>query len=137
MSTTVRSTATSSGSGRSSSRRTTSSRRSRRSTEWDIATATDDPRARAGHDRDDSASSAEPRETPSRRAQRLRRRLSPLTRRILAVNVAALALLGLGLLYLGGSHTSLINAQLHALPHQGETFAAAPPAGAGVEEPVG
>jgi two-component system, OmpR family, sensor histidine kinase ChvG len=111
------------------------SRRSKRSTGWAIATATDDPRARAGRDRDESPSSAEPRELPSRRARRRRPRLSPLTRRILAVNVAALALLGLGLLYLGGYRTSLINAQLDALQTQGEISAAALAEGAVFETP--
>jgi two-component system sensor histidine kinase ChvG len=63
-------------------------------------------------------------------ATRLRRRLrwprlSPLTGRILAVNVLALALLGLGLLYVGRYEASLIETELQALKTQGEIFAAA------------
>jgi two-component system, OmpR family, sensor histidine kinase ChvG len=57
--------------------------------------------------------------------RRHRRRLSPLTRRILAVNVLALGLLGLGLLYLGEYQQSLVSAQLDALRTQGQIFAAA------------
>ena len=56
---------------------------------------------------------------------RRRKRLSPLTRRILAVNVLALGLLGLGLLYLGEYQQSLIGAELDALRTQGQIFAAA------------
>jgi two-component system sensor histidine kinase ChvG len=57
--------------------------------------------------------------------KRRRRRLSPLTARILAVNVLALALLGLGLLYLGKYEASLIDTELLALKTQGAIFAAA------------
>ena len=56
---------------------------------------------------------------------RPRRLLSPLTRRILAVNVLALALLGGGLLYLGQYRDNLIDAELKALGVQAEMFAAA------------
>lgn len=63
---------------------------------------------------------------PPRRADRhRRRRFSPLTARILAVNTLALALLGLGLLYLGRYEASLIDTELLALKTQGEIFAAA------------
>src|SRR5712671_5736648 len=51
--------------------------------------------------------------------------VSPLTRRILAVNVLALALLAGGFLYLGKYQTSLIDQQIEALKTQGEVFAAA------------
>src|SRR5579883_153304 len=54
-----------------------------------------------------------------------RPRLSPLTRRILAVNVLALGLLGLGLLYLGEYQHSLVETELEALRTQGQIFAAA------------
>ena len=54
-----------------------------------------------------------------------RRRISPLTLRILAVNVLALALLGIGLLFLGEYESSLIDTELQALKTQGEIFAAA------------
>jgi len=78
-----------------------------------IATATADPAKRAA---------APASTTPLRRR---RRRLSPLTRRILAVNVLALGLLGLGLLYLGEYQQGLVDAQLDALKTQGQVFAAA------------
>lgn len=56
---------------------------------------------------------------------RPRRLISPLTRRILAVNILALALLGGGLLYLGEYRNNLIDAELKALGVQAEMFAAA------------
>ncbi|HEX3499107.1 MAG TPA: stimulus-sensing domain-containing protein [Stellaceae bacterium] len=62
---------------------------------------------------------------PSGAQQRPRRRFSPLTLRILAVNVLALALLGIGLLFLGEYESSLIDTELLALKTQGEIFAAA------------
>jgi two-component system sensor histidine kinase ChvG len=89
----------------------------------DIATATAEPEpqppASASPERATAALS------PIRARIRRRKRLSPLTRRILAVNVLALGLLGLGLLYLGEYQKSLIAAQLDALRTQGEIFAAA------------
>jgi two-component system sensor histidine kinase ChvG len=51
--------------------------------------------------------------------------LSPLTRRIVAVNVLPLALLAVGFLYLGKFEASLIGQQLESLRTQGEIFAAA------------
>jgi two-component system sensor histidine kinase ChvG len=51
--------------------------------------------------------------------------VSPLTRRILAVNVLALALLAGGFLYLGKYQASLIGQQIESLKTQGEVFAAA------------
>src|SRR5438552_906923 len=51
--------------------------------------------------------------------------ISPLTRRILAVNVLALALLAGGFLYLGKYQASLVSQQIEALQMQGEVFAAA------------
>ena len=51
--------------------------------------------------------------------------VSPLTRRILAVNVLALALLAGGFLYLGKYQASLIGQQIESLRTQGEVFAAA------------
>ncbi len=50
---------------------------------------------------------------------------SPLTRRILAVNVLALALLAGGFLYLGRYEASLIGQQTESLKMQGQIFAAA------------
>ena len=52
-------------------------------------------------------------------------RVSPLTRRILAVNVLALALLAGGFLYLGKYQASLIGQQIESLKTQGEIFGAA------------
>jgi len=51
--------------------------------------------------------------------------VSPLTRRILAVNVLALALLAGGFLYLGKYQASLVGQQIESLKTQGEVFAAA------------
>jgi two-component system sensor histidine kinase ChvG len=51
--------------------------------------------------------------------------ISPLTRRILAVNVLALALLAGGFLYLGRYQASLVGQQIESLKTQGEVFAAA------------
>ncbi|HZB91415.1 MAG TPA: stimulus-sensing domain-containing protein [Stellaceae bacterium] len=84
-----------------------------------IATATAEPAAPAER-------GARPEAAPAGKTRRRRRRrLSPLTRRILAVNVLALGLLGLGLLYLGEYQQSLVSAQLDALKTQGQVFAAA------------
>jgi two-component system sensor histidine kinase ChvG len=60
-----------------------------------------------------------------RRARVRRRPFSPLTLRILAVNVLALALLAGGFLYLGKYQAGLIDQQIEALKTQGEVFAAA------------
>ena len=62
-------------------------------------------------------------------------RLSPLTRRIVAVNVLPLVLLGLGFLYLGKFEASLVDQQVEALRTQGEIFAAALGEGAVLESP--
>jgi two-component system sensor histidine kinase ChvG len=56
--------------------------------------------------------------------------LSPLTLRILAINVVALALLGGGFFYLGEYQQNLVYAQTEALKTQGQIFAAALGAGA-------
>ncbi len=52
-------------------------------------------------------------------------RLSPITRRILAVNVLALVILVGGLLFLGQHQRSLIQTELFALQLQADTYAAA------------
>src|SRR3546814_14252 len=62
--------------------------------------------------------------------RRLRRRpklrlMSPLTRRILAVNVVALLIPVGGLLYLGPYHDGLVDAELESLRTQGEIMAGA------------
>ena len=56
---------------------------------------------------------------------RARWRLSPLTRRILTVNVLTLALLGVGVLYLGEYQDSLVTTNIESLKTQAEIFAAA------------
>lgn len=56
---------------------------------------------------------------------RRERMLSPLTRRILAVNVIALAIPVGGLLYLGPYRDNLIQAEMESLRTQGEIFAGA------------
>jgi two-component system, OmpR family, sensor histidine kinase ChvG len=52
-------------------------------------------------------------------------RVSPLTRRIVAVNVLPLALLAVGFLYLGKFEATLIGQEIGSLHTQGEIFAAA------------
>src|SRR5580704_6162116 len=87
----------------------------------DIATATAEPRPATAAPAEGQAAAP-----PSAVVQpRRRARISPLTRRILAVNVLALGLLGLGLLYLGEYQQSLVAAHLDALRTQGQIFAAA------------
>ena len=61
----------------------------------------------------------------SQPAIRKRRRISPLTRRILAINVAALLVPIAGLLYLGPYRDGLIESELDSLRLQAETFAGA------------
>lgn len=75
-------------------------------------------------------------EAARQRASHWRRpRLSPLTRRIIAVNVLPLALLALGFLYLGKFEASLVDQQVEALRTQGEIFAAALGEGAVLDSP--
>lgn len=54
-----------------------------------------------------------------------RSHISPITRRILAINILALALLGVGLLYVGQYRKGLIDGEIAALNIQAELFAAA------------
>jgi two-component system, OmpR family, sensor histidine kinase ChvG len=75
-------------------------------------------------------------ETEAPRRRRFRwPHLSPLTRRIVAVNMLPLALLAVGFLYLGKFEASLIGQQVEALRIQGEIFAAALGEGAVLESP--
>jgi two-component system sensor histidine kinase ChvG len=62
---------------------------------------------------------------PAREAGRSPRRLSPLTLRILAVNLLALATLAGGVFYLGRYQERLIQAELDSLALQGRIFAGA------------
>src|SRR5256885_7037335 len=147
MSTTARSTATSSACARNSKPWTTSSRKSRRFMASDTDTATVDAKAPpepAPEAPADARITRPSRPAPGapaeivaadnqaeRRTQRRRwgwfRRptMSPLTRRIVAVNVLPLLLLALGFLYLGKFEASLIGQQIESLRTQGEIFAAA------------
>lgn len=68
---------------------------------------------------------ASPAEDAPAKLLRRRRHFSPLTWRILAINVFALALLGGGLLFLGEYRQSLIDAELQSLKTQAQVFAAA------------
>jgi len=65
------------------------------------------------------------------------RLISPITRRILAVNVLALGILVAGILYLDEYKTNLINAELTALATQAEMFAVALSEGAVSETEAG
>src|SRR5690348_3649345 len=132
MSTTGRSTVTSSVCARNSKTSIRISRRSKHSMASGIDTATVEPAASpaspsavAEHPfARRSAARAGP--SPDLRPRTGRRRtVSPLTLRILAVNVLALALLAGGFLYLGKYQASLIGQEIEALKTQGEVFAAA------------
>src|SRR5438034_3760233 len=140
MSTTGRSTATSSACARSSRTWMRSSRRSKPSMASAIDTATADPKPAPNRSPEAAAPGpaapaewspqGEPRGVVSRaettRTGRFRwRPVSPLTRRIIAVNVLPLALLAVGFLYLGKFEASLIGQQTESLHTQGEIFAAA------------
>jgi two-component system sensor histidine kinase ChvG len=100
-----------------------------------MASVTDTANAEPGAPRADGEWSSEgdargaPRidaRTDGARARRLRwPSVSPLTRRIVAVNVLPLALLAVGFLYLGKFEATLIRQQIESLNTQGEIFAAA------------
>src|SRR5437588_6724556 len=140
MSTTGRSTATSSACARSLRTWIRSSRKSKPSMASAIDIATADPkppldaRSEAAEARPEAAAEWSPQGEP-RRVARLGetirsgpfrwRAVSPLTRRIIAVNVLPLALLAVGFLYLGKFESSLIGQQTESLHTQGEIFAAA------------
>lgn len=65
------------------------------------------------------------------------RLISPITRRILAINILALAILVAGILYLDEYKSNLINAELTALATQAEMFAVALSEGATAETASG
>ena len=81
--------------------------------------------AALGH-RDEAAPRAAAGETPSllRRRRSATRRYSPLTRRILLLNIIPVALLTLGAVYLSDYEEELIDAELASLAVQGEMVAA-------------
>src|SRR5215472_341330 len=144
---TARSTATSSASARSSRRSILNSLRSKPSMASVIDTATADtkpgpqrapdpaPASRPRPAEEPALAQPENHPAPQGRAEhrgwltwlrRFRwRAVSPLTRRIVAVNVLPLALLAVGFLYLGKFEASLIGQQIESLRTQGEIFAAA------------
>src|SRR3984893_5954955 len=136
MSTTGRSTATLSGCARSSKTPIRISRKSKHSMASGIDTATVEPAAapaspsavaeHAFAPRSPARAAPSPGPSADLRPRNGRRwTVSPLTRRILAVNVLALALLAGGFLSLGKYQASLIGQQIEALKTQGEVFAAA------------
>lgn len=61
----------------------------------------------------------------SRRMARRRQRLSPITRKILAVNLLTLLVPVIGLLYLGPYRDSLVEQEINALQEQGKVFSGA------------
>lgn len=63
--------------------------------------------------------------------------VSPLTRRILGVNVIALVVLGVALFQLGGYQQSLVETEIAALKTRAQVFAAALGEGAVTEAPGG
>src|SRR5882672_9634612 len=133
-STTARSTATSSGCAASSARSTASSSRSKRfmASDTDIATPDRDTRRSSWATlkrlipRFRRARPAVRAESPSllRRRRSQSRRYSPLTLRILLLNIVPVALLALGAVYLSDYEDELIDAELASLLVQGEMVAA-------------
>src|SRR6516165_1563876 len=116
-STTARSTATSSGCAGSSRPSTRISPRSKPFMASATDTATGEPASASAH-------GFGPRISLRPRSGGGRWPVSPLTRRILAVNILALALLAGGFLYLGKYQASLVGQQIESLKTQGEGFAA-------------
>src|SRR5436853_637182 len=133
--TTGRSTATSSGCARNSRRSIRTSPRSKPCMASAIDTATVEPKAApleappAEHSSAALALGEVERPRAPSGGERRRgvggRILSPLTRRIIAVNVLPLLLLAVGFLYLGKFQASLIGQEIESLSTQGEIFAAA------------
>ncbi|HVA14652.1 MAG TPA: stimulus-sensing domain-containing protein [Stellaceae bacterium] len=91
----------------------------------DTATATPDGGSAAASVAAAARSRAREKSASRLTRRRRRSRLSPLTLRILAINVVALALLGGGFFYLGEYQQNLVYAQTEALRTQGQIFAAA------------
>src|SRR5947199_5293067 len=133
-STTARSTATSSGCAASSARSTASSSRSKRFMASDTDIATRERRSRRSTwatlkrliVRFRRAPPVTRTESPSllRRRRSQSRRHSPLTRRILLLNIVPVVLLALGAVYLSDYEDELIDAELASLLVQGEMVAA-------------
>src|SRR5476651_414176 len=137
-STTARSIATSSACAASSVRSTANSSRSKRSMASDTDTATPEPRGSHLGSFTTTLKRLLPRfrrrvsraaaraESPSllRRRRSQSRRYSPLTRRILLLNIVPVALLALGAVYLSDYEDELIDTELASLLVQGEMVAA-------------
>src|SRR5471030_1663102 len=133
-STTVPSTATSSACAASSARSTANSSRSKRSMASDTDTATPEPRGSftttlkrlLPRFRRRVSRAVARAESPSllRRHRSQSRRYSPLTRRILLLNIVPVALLALGAVYLSDYEDELIDTELASLLVQGEMVAA-------------
>jgi two-component system sensor histidine kinase ChvG len=90
-----------------------------------MASAIDTATAEAASPPAEAAARPADRAAPSGRWRPRWPLVSPLTRRIVAVNVLPLALLALGFLYLGRFEASLIGQQVESLHMQGRIFAAA------------
>jgi two-component system sensor histidine kinase ChvG len=90
------------------------------------------PRLTTEHINDGVEGAAETRAVPRRATG-----VSPLTRRILAVNVIALIVLGVALFQLGGYQQGLVDTELAALKTRAQLFAAALGEGAVLEAPSG
>ncbi len=96
----------------------------------DTATATDNTAERSFTEAADEA--VDVREIPRRPSG-----VSPLTKRILGVNIIALVVLGVALFQLGGYQRSLVDTELAALKTRAQLFAAAIGEGAVTEGPGG
>src|SRR5471032_2239286 len=133
-STTAPSTATSSACAASSARSTANSSRSKRSMASDTDTATPEPRGSLTTTlkrllprfRRRVSRAVARAESPSllRRRRSQSRRYSPLTRRILLLNIVPVALLALGAVYLSDYEDELIDTELASLLVQGEMVSA-------------
>ena len=77
------------------------------------------------------------RRPPARAGRRRRRLISPITKRILAVNITALAILAAGTLYLADYRRDLVAAGLAALTTEAEGLAATLAQTATAEDPAG
>jgi len=89
------------------------------------ATTQSSYRGQGQSDRAHKGDTSSPPRAKAMRRLRRRQRLSPLTRKILAVNLLALIIPVLGMLYLGPYRDRLVEQELFALKEQGEIFSGA------------
>ena len=89
------------------------------------ATTQSSYRGQGQSDRAHKGDTSSPPRAKAMRRLRRRQRLSPLTRKILAVNLLALIIPVLGMLYLGPYRDRLVEQELFALKEQGELFSGA------------